>query len=72
MCLPEATPCRCLRLQLRGYEICEYDYQYVEVVDEDTYTPRVGQRKAKKDIVRADMKLVESPGEGVPLVRVCN
>lgn len=63
--LPEPTPCRYVRLQLRGYEISEYDYQYVEVSDEDSYTARVGQRKAKKDIVRMDMKLVESPGEGV-------
>ena len=62
LCLHEATPCRSLRLQLRGYEISEYDYQYVEQVDEDTFLPRVSQRKAKKDILRADLKLIEYPG----------
>ena len=72
LCLHEATPCPSLRLQLRGYEISEYDYQFVEQVDEDTYLPRLSQRKAKKDILRADLKLIEYPGNWVRVFSLMN
>ncbi len=68
VCLPEPTPCTSLRLQIRGYEISEYDYQYVEVTGEDTFMPRLGQRKAKKDIVRADVKLAENQGTVIIII----
>lgn len=58
----QAVPSNALRLHLRGYEISEFDYQYVQQQGEDTFLPKVGQRKAKKDVVRADMKLAEYPG----------
>lgn len=54
-----------LRLHVRGYEISEFDYQYIHQQGEDTYMPKVGQRKAKKDIARADIKLVEYPGTSI-------
>ena len=62
LCIKQAVPSHILRLHLRGYEISEFDYQYVQQQGEDTFMPKVGQRKAKKDVVRADMKLVEYPG----------
>ena len=46
----------------RGLEISEYDYQYVDQATEDRFVSKVGQRTAKKDIVKAEIKLIEYPG----------
>jgi len=60
--MPISSPCKVLRLQLRGHEISEFDYQYLDQVDEDNYAMKLSQRKAKKNILKADLKLIEYPG----------
>ena len=51
-----------MRLVFRGVEISEYDYQYVDQATQDQFVSKVGQRTAKKDIVKAEIKLIEYPG----------
>ena len=40
----------------------EYDYQYVEQSDADTYQPKISKRASKKDVVKVDFDLVEYNG----------
>lgn len=40
----------------------EFEYTFVEEEDENTFTPHIGKRVAKKDIIRAEIKLIERPG----------
>lgn len=51
-----------MRLVFRGVEISEYDYQYVDQPTKDQFIAKVGQRSAKKDIVKAEIKLIDYPG----------
>ena len=62
VCIRTPTPSRTVRLVFRGVEISEYDYQYVEQAEQDKFVAKVGQRTAKKDIVKAEIKLIEYPG----------
>ena len=62
LCIRTPTPSRAVRLVFRGLEISEYDYQYVDQATEDQFVSKIGQRTAKKDIVKAEIKLIEYPG----------
>ena len=62
LCIRTPTPSRAVRLVFRGLEISEYDYQYVDQAAQDQFVSKIGQRTAKKDIVKAEIKLIEYPG----------
>lgn len=51
---------KALRLAFKGYEISEYDYQYVHRQDDSTFIPKISKRTAKKDVVKVEFKLEES------------
>ena len=61
MSIPSGSQVTCVKLVIRGHEVCEYDYQYV--LQQDTIKSKLGQRKARKDLLRIEMKLAEYPGE---------
>ena len=44
----------------------EYEYSYLEQVvegDDDTIATKTGKRTFKKDIIKAEIKLIDYPGE---------
>ena len=51
-----------LKLVLRGLELSEFDYHYVIEQETDSFQSKLGHRKARKDILRTEVKLVEHPG----------
>ena len=51
-----------IRIDNSSISIGEYSYAYMEQQDEDTYVPRIGKRAGKKDIIKAEIKLIEYPG----------
>ena len=59
MHIPSACKATCIKLVIRGMELCEYDYQYVLQRDADSFQTKLGQRKARKDLLRIELKLVE-------------
>lgn len=61
--VPGVTAATCLKLVIRGQELCEFDYQYVLQQEGESFQAKVGQRKARKDILRTELKLVEHPGQ---------
>ena len=60
--IPSGCKGTCLKLVIRGQELCEYDYQYVMQSDADSFQTKVGQRKARKDLLRTQIKLTEHQG----------
>ncbi len=58
--IPSDSKVTCVKLVIRGHELCEYDYQYV--LQQDTLKSKLGQRKARKDLLRIEMKLAEYLG----------
>lgn len=40
----------------------EFSYAYMEQQDENTFVPRIGKRAGKKDIIKAEIKLIEYTG----------
>lgn len=58
--VPNECTATSLKLFIRGHELCEYDYQYV--LQQDTLLTKLGQRKARKDLLRMELKLVDHPG----------
>lgn len=68
MCIPSDCTATALKLVIRGYELCEYDYQYV--LQQESLQTKVGQRKARKDLLRVEQKLAEHPGGFSVLYRV--
>ena len=60
LCVPSGCTATSLKLVIRGHELCEYDYQYV--VQQDSLQAKLGQRKARKDLLRVEQKLVDYPG----------
>lgn len=59
LCVPSDCKATSLKLVIRGHELCEYDYQYVL---QDSLQTKLGQRKARKDLLRIELKLVDYPG----------
>ena len=60
LCVKKKVESKSLKLVLKGYEISEYDYQYIHQHNETTFMPKVSQRTAKKDVVKVEFKLVEN------------
>ena len=60
VCVPSDCTATSLKFVIRGYELCEYDYQYV--LQQESLQTKVGQRKARKDLLRVEQKLAEHPG----------
>ncbi|KAL5474002.1 hypothetical protein EMCRGX_G028572 [Ephydatia muelleri] len=59
----EQLQCTFLKLVIRGYEISEYDYTYIEEQEEgEAIVPKTRKRTARKDIVKFESKLIEYPG----------
>lgn len=66
LCIRERVPTKSLRLVIRGYEISEYQYSYLEQLvegDEDSVAAKTGKRTFKKDIIKAEIKLIDLPGQ---------
>lgn len=60
--LKEAIPSRTLKLIIRGYEKCEYEYSYVVSVGNEEYESRTSKRSAKQPFLTEDIKMIEYPG----------
>lgn len=58
--IPSDCKATCLKLVIRGHELCEYDYQYV--LQQDSLHTKLGQRKSRRDLLRVELKLVDFPG----------
>ena len=58
--IPSGCKVSCLKLVIRGHELCEYDYQYV--LQKESLLTKIGQRKSRKDLLRVELKLVDLSG----------
>ena len=41
----------------------EFEYTYVEQLEDDTIVPKTSKRTSKKDLLKADITLIEYPGK---------
>ncbi|XP_065837091.1 arrestin domain-containing protein A-like [Oscarella lobularis] len=55
-----------LKLKVKGYEKCEWDYYFYEQVGEERTERRKGEMKGKKDFFKVDIRLIDYPG-GFPM-----
>jgi len=57
---PSTCLAQTLKLVLRGHELSEFDYQYVLQQDQENFVTKLGRRRARKDILKREIKLAEN------------